>query len=333
MIFIFVKVKSLKSEMYQDHDPESRVNTRSFISTDRQELRSAIRPSLSSGILEDDVSSPDTSFANDSVNSEQELDAASSNELANTSNPTAQPTLPAWPTKQEMNCDDSPWSMSGDRLLCVLLSPNTFSKADPFQHLIRETSKPPSWEINDLDNKLRARFRFNEIPKSYMPYARALRSIIRGQIYLQQSKNSIEWIQNIRDRSGIPAEISSPQTLSTFGLFSVDIFSDPNHPARLFNKLMKIPKNDIPNLMTELQNYMKIWNSRRIFPREWWRYKGYVEGLISFLQDDSILNDLKRDMVEIQRISATSRQNSSNVRMNTGTNSPPTAMADRVLFM
>lgn len=261
----------------------------------------------------------------------QEIGFASANNQPNTSNRAVQ-SLPVSPSKKtKANYDDPQYISPSSATFSALLSPDTFSRTDLLQYFIRETSKSklPDWRIMELYNELRTRELANLIPESYMPYYRVLRSIIHIQVQLLHAKRFIRNIQNSANRSGIPPEIESLPELSASGLFSSDIFSDPNYPERLVSKLIQIPRNQVPKLITQLQNYKKnSWGSSGYISFAWKQYLWYATELALFLKKDYLVDDLKHDMAEIQFISAASHQSSINAQPNNDPNSQDTSTVD-----
>lgn len=271
-------------------------------------------PSSSSVFSHLDAPSPYNSIDYISVTPTQKLKTELSNDLSNTSNPISQQTtIPASSKKYKVKSNGSQRTSRASQKLSTLFTPEIFSKDDSFQNLIAKIWKSSKGEIIEAAFKLDTLLKNNQIPEMYMPHARALESIIRAQISLFNSKRFVQEIQKHQDRSKLPPEVSSPEVLSDFGLFSSHIFYDPNYPKRLINTLIEIPKKDIPYLITELENYTKISKDWGHVPSLWWRYIWYAKEISSFLYSGSVLDDLKRNMAEIERI-LTSRQDLTTAR-------------------
>ncbi|XP_065223542.1 uncharacterized protein LOC135847770 [Planococcus citri] len=189
-----------------------------------------------------------------------------------------------------------------------LLSPDVLSVEDPLQYWIRKTNNLSPRDITKTKTDVKFVMNSNTFPESYAAYVEVLKSILNCQIALTSVKNDIRKIQATRaskteESFSIPSDISSPAQLSDTGLFSPDIFSDPDTPLHLVTKLLHIPKKEISNLGTRLKNFaMKVTESSKYTGQVWWPYISYCYDLKILFTYESALDGLKHDVGKLQQI-------------------------------
>ncbi|XP_065223595.1 uncharacterized protein LOC135847803 [Planococcus citri] len=189
-----------------------------------------------------------------------------------------------------------------------LLSPDVLSVQDPLEYWIRKTRNLSPAEIAKTNIGITFVMDSNTFPESYIAYVEVLKSILNCQLWLTNVKDYIREIQAIRaskteESFSIPSDISSPPELSDTGLFSPDIFSDPDTPLRLVNRLLHIPKKDISNLRTRLRNFEnKVTQSNKSTGQVWRPYIRYCFALVIFFAFEPALNGLKNDVDKLQQI-------------------------------
>lgn len=223
-------------------------------------------------------------------------------------NPSAQG-RPSQPLQNQAECEPLKLSYA-TRDLIDILRPEIFSQADPFRYLIDKTMKIPDRSIPRMIQELNELLDADQLPRCYIPYASTLFSLLRCWPDVEMVKRYISCIQrsfhsNEVDLSFLPSNIPlSPLLLE---LFSADIFTDPIPPLRLFYKLLNMPSNDIINLATLVQEFVQrtIALPNISFSKRY--YIWYADDVRKLLQNQSALNDLKRDIAVIKRI-ATSGQ-------------------------
>ncbi|XP_065223609.1 uncharacterized protein LOC135847818 [Planococcus citri] len=206
------------------------------------------------------------------------------------------------------------------------LSTDVLSEVDLFRYSMRKTKNSSLTYIMKVILEVNNLLNSNTLPESYIPYVRALRSILRIQIKLAGSKEDILKIQktclaNLKDCSSIPSDILSPPELSGTGLFSYDIVSDPNPPLRLFNKLVRIPKISILNLRTRLENFnQRVEKSYKFARQVWWPYTWYGRSLRTCVDEESVFDELRRDMNYLQLVSTAAKNSIHDDRIENETN-------------
>ncbi|XP_065223171.1 uncharacterized protein LOC135847537 [Planococcus citri] len=191
--------------------------------------------------------------------------------------------------------------------LTDILSPKIFSQTDLFHYFLTKIAKILQLDIATIKFVVNQALNWKgRLPPCYIPYAKVLSSFLECWSIILNAKWYIEEIpirrsKNVDGFSSLPLEISSSSQLSEF--FSPDIFSDPQPPSRLFIKILGMPKSVFADSKIQLENFLIKWDESDSppFPRLYIWYAGIVN---NFLQNESAIDNLKRGLSEIQRISA-----------------------------
>ncbi|XP_065223690.1 uncharacterized protein LOC135847889 [Planococcus citri] len=188
-----------------------------------------------------------------------------------------------------------------------LLSPDVLSVEDPLEYWIRKTNNLSPRDIAQTNTDVNFVMNSNTFPESYIAYVVVLKSILNCQSMLISAKDGIRKIQAIRgskteESFSMPSDISLPPELSDTGLFSPDIFSDPDTPLRLVNKLLHIPKKEIPNLKMRIKNFANMAKESNKFTGQLWRsYISYCYGLNIFFRYDIAPVGMKTDLDKLKQ--------------------------------
>ncbi|XP_065212067.1 uncharacterized protein LOC135839791 [Planococcus citri] len=243
--------------------------------------------------------------------------------------PTSDPNIESKTTSEEIPSTPSTKDEIESHLLLLqsqisptsfdLLSADVLSEPNPFKYLVRKTYKLPFQDILTAISDVKFVLNSNMLPELYIPYVQALNSILNCEIALTSAKIDILDIQSEHQANSktynfpIPSSVSSPFELSGSGLFSKEIFFDPDTPLELLRKLLSIPKKNIPYWRARLKDYHQQTEEQlnRYSRQTWWPYIWYSFSLSSVFKDDSILDDMKRDMDILRRISTTAHRSSS----------------------
>ncbi|XP_065224117.1 uncharacterized protein LOC135848214 [Planococcus citri] len=188
-----------------------------------------------------------------------------------------------------------PWKTFTEEL-SELLSPDIFSSANPFTHLLIKVIKLPYDTMNRIMDQIFTSLLFKKFPQQYIPFAKLVTSIINCLYRLERVKKITPLLQNSNQTNYLykPLDILiSAIDPELSPLFSSYILSDKNPPFRVLIKLLTIPENDLPSIKIHLKDLFK----NRLFPR---RYFGFVESLQIFLGQEHILQHLKKSIAEVQ---------------------------------
>ncbi|XP_065223888.1 uncharacterized protein LOC135848041 [Planococcus citri] len=187
--------------------------------------------------------------------------------------------------------------------VCELLSTDIFKQADPFHYLLLKASKLPrekEIEIRLSLNYLLTKTNANQFPPAYVPYGKILSSVLNCFGHLYSVKYSIRLINNPRRKYPLPP----PPKVFTLDpevspLFSSDIFTDPNRPSVLIEKLLQVPESSY------LSTAKKLISPKTHYEPKDAVYSLYSGSLSQFLQNkiaSKELKDLRRYVGEIQKL-------------------------------
>ncbi|XP_065223779.1 uncharacterized protein LOC135847960 [Planococcus citri] len=186
--------------------------------------------------------------------------------------------------------------------VCELLSPDMFKQADPFHYLLQKASKLTGITViirSNLKHYLLAKNQADQLPPAYVPYAKVLLPLLSCVDLLYSITYSIGLINNPRRKYPPPP----PPYIFTgdaevLPLFSWDIFTDPNPPSVLIEKLLQVPENSYLSIAKKLINE----ESFRLASVD---YSLYTSFLSKFLKQETAskeVQDLRRYIGEIQKL-------------------------------
>ncbi|XP_065222995.1 uncharacterized protein LOC135848121 [Planococcus citri] len=190
----------------------------------------------------------------------------------------------------------SPDNFSQD--LRQLLSPEIFTQSDPFHYLLGKAIKLPYRVMDKVNKEMENHFQTSSetrFPPAYLPYAK----LLCLQMDLLSDLTNLQF--GIRDikKYNPPFPLPDIQSVDTeiSSLFTADIFSDPNPPSVLVDKLLALPESGFESVVEKLE-YSAL--NIRIIQYYYYWYCTYLKQPFKRPHGWTALVNLKRYVAEMQ---------------------------------